>query len=70
MGAFRWVVLAMAILIGIAVFASMAHSFSSPSPSGPCVGGPVMGATGQPVGNGNYKFPCTGGGSTVVHIGN
>ncbi len=29
-----------------------------------------MGATGTPVGHGNFKFPCADGGSTVVHLGN
>jgi hypothetical protein len=38
--------------------------------SGSCVGGPATGASGQPAGNGNYRFPCSGGGSVTVHIGN
>jgi hypothetical protein len=37
---------------------------------GPCIGGPIMGAAGQPVGHGSYRFDCSGGGSAVVHLGN
>lgn len=76
----RWVaLLLMAVLMAIAIsiFAAIAHShlFNNPagsfnSPSGTCVGGPAAGSAGQSVGNGNYKFPCSGGGSVVVHVGN
>jgi hypothetical protein len=41
----------------------------APSTSGPCQGGPVMGSAGVSVGDGNYRFPCADGGSTVVHLG-
>jgi hypothetical protein len=34
------------------------------------VNGPMPGAVGQSIGNGNYRLDCAGGGSTVVHIGN
>ena len=56
------------IVIVIVIFAK-AQSAMTPDPSGPCMGGPVQGATGEPVGHGNYKFPCEGGGSTIVHLG-
>ncbi len=61
----------MAVLIAvvISVFVSVAHNFFPSTPSGPCVGGPVSGS-GQSVGNGDYKFNCSGGGSVVVHVGN
>lgn len=63
--------MAILIAIGIAIFVFIAHSSSfSPGPSGPCVGGPAMGQSGQSLGNGNYRFNCAGGGSTVVHLGN
>jgi hypothetical protein len=63
------VVLVAGAIIAIIVFVSVAHSMSSPNPSGPCVGGPELNSPGQPVGHGDYRFTCTGGGSTVVHIG-
>jgi hypothetical protein len=58
-----------AILIAVIVIAVNAHSGMSVSHKGPCMGGPVLGATGEPVGNGNFRFPCADGGSTVVHLG-
>ena len=57
-------------IIAIIVFVSIAHRMSNPNPSGTCIGGPQLGAPGQSLGNGNYRFTCAGGGSTVVHIGN
>jgi hypothetical protein len=62
-------------IIALIIFATIASHRSSDSPfgqnpSGECAGGPAPGAAGQPVGNGNFRFPCAGGGSTVVHIGN
>ena len=65
--------IAAVVAIGIviaAIIAANVHSAMNVSHKGPCVGGPAPGATGQPVGNGNYRFPCMGGGSTVVHLGN
>jgi len=41
----------------------------TPDSNGPCLGGPAPGATGEPVGHGNFKFPCADGGSTIVHLG-
>jgi hypothetical protein len=61
-------ILAIVIVIA-AIIAANVHSGMNVSHRGPCVGGPAPGATGQPVGNGNYRFPCAGGGSTVVHLG-
>jgi hypothetical protein len=58
----------MAIAIG--VFVNIAHSFVHSGPSNACVGGIVSGSAGQPVGNGDVRFPCTGGGSVTVHLGN
>jgi hypothetical protein len=71
--AFRRVVLLMVvflILIVIAAFVAFGRLHLFTSPSGSCVGGPVTGSTGQSLGNGNYKFTCADGGSTVVHLGN
>lgn len=62
--------LAAGLLIGIIAIASVAGSAPEVNHSGPCVGGPAPGATGQPIGHGNYRFDCMGGGSTVVHLGN
>jgi hypothetical protein len=56
------------IVIFISIFVK-AHNALNPNPNGPCVGGPAMGSTGQPIGNGNYRFACVDGGSTVVHLG-
>jgi hypothetical protein len=59
-------------LIGILVFVIAAvalHAHESGGGPGPCVGGPVMGSTGQSLGNGKFRFPCADGGSTVVHLG-
>jgi hypothetical protein len=64
------ILMALVILIAVIVFASIANSGPGVDPSGPCVGGPAMGEAGQPVGNGNYRFSCVDGGSTVVHLGN
>jgi hypothetical protein len=64
--------LGVGILIGIIVAVSAASSVAhhTPSTSGPCDGGPDMGSTGVSIGHGNYRFPCSFGGSTVVHLGN
>jgi hypothetical protein len=62
--------LATGLLIGIIAVASVANSAPRVNPSGPCIGGPIFGAAGQPLGRGNYRFECSGGGSTVVHLGN
>jgi hypothetical protein len=73
MRAFRRVAFVMAaflILIVIAAFVAFGRLQSSSSPSGSCVGGPVTGSTGQSMGNGNYKFNCADGGSTIIHLGN
>jgi len=73
----RWVVLAlMAVFIAmiIGAFVAVTHANSIFGRSGPgsgsCVGGPVTGSTGQSLGNGDVRFPCSGGGSVVVHLGN
>jgi hypothetical protein len=63
------IILVAGIVVAIIVVATV-HSETHVNPRGPCVGGPQMGASGQPVGHGNYRFPCEDGGSTVVHIGN
>lgn len=56
--------------IAISVFVNIAHSFAHQGPSNSCVGGVVPGSAGQPVGNGDVRFPCTGGGSVTIHLGN
>jgi hypothetical protein len=63
------IILLIGIIIVIVIVATRVHSVMSVSPNGPCVGGPEQGATGQPIGHGNYRFFCSGGGSTVVHLG-
>jgi hypothetical protein len=59
------VMLAAGTLLAIVLFASVLSSFPHRDPSGPCVGGPVLGATGTPLGNGRYRFPCAISGSVV-----
>jgi hypothetical protein len=63
--------LAVAMVIAIAIFASFASTVSSlrPDANGACVGGPEIGAPAQPIGDGKYRVPCAGGGSTVVFFG-
>lgn len=62
-------IVAVVVLVIVVALLIAHHSASPSSPSGPCVGGPIMGSTGQPLGNGNYRFSCADGGSTVVHLG-
>jgi hypothetical protein len=61
------------VLLVIVVVVLIARHSAAPStptfPSGPCVGGPMNGSTGQSLGHGNYRFRCADGGSTVVHLG-
>jgi hypothetical protein len=65
------VLFVVALVIMIALFHhSQAGSGGSGDSGGACIGGPATGAAGTPVGHGNYRFPCAGGGSTIVHIGN
>ena len=59
--------LAAQVLVAVIAIASIAHSVPQVDHSGPCIGGPAPGAEGVPVGNGNYRFDCVGGGSTIVH---
>ncbi|MDA8324359.1 MAG: hypothetical protein M0030_31710 [Actinomycetota bacterium] len=61
--------LAVQFLIVIVGIGGVAGSAPQVSHSGPCVGGPIPGAPGTPVGHGNYRFNCANGGSTVVHLG-
>ena len=68
-GAAGVIIAIVAIVVAIIVVVQ-ARSATHVSPSGPCVGGPAMGAAGEPVGNGDFRFPCEDGGSTVVHLGN
>ncbi len=66
-------VLASAVLFVVAlviIIAMFHHSQSQGGSGGACIGGPATGASGTPVGHGNYRFPCADGGSTIVHIGN
>jgi hypothetical protein len=56
------------VLIGIIAIASISSSATQdkPNPSGPCVGGPEMGSSGVDLGHNRFRFPCDGGGTTVV----
>jgi hypothetical protein len=68
-GGIAGVIIAIVAIVIVVVTLTGIHSDMNVSPSGPCVGGPAQGASGQPVGHGNYRFPCVDGGSTVVHLG-
>jgi hypothetical protein len=59
-------VLAVEVLLAIVVFASVLSSVPGRDTSGPCVGGPKIGATGEPLGHGRYRFQCAISGSDVV----
>lgn len=61
--------LGVGLLIAIIALAAVASSGPKVSHTGPCIGGPAMGGTGTPVGNGNYRFACEDGGTTIVHLG-
>jgi hypothetical protein len=62
--------LALGLVIGLIAIASVMHTVAGvhPSDRGPCQGGPQMNASGTPLGNGRYRFPCEFGGSTVVRF--
>jgi hypothetical protein len=59
--------LAVGLLIGVAIFASVA-SGTHGNTKGPCLGGPEIGATAEPLGGARYRIPCAGGGSEVVYF--
>jgi hypothetical protein len=63
-----WLALGLLIVIIAAASIGSAVSRDTPSTSGPCVGGPEMGADGVPLGHDRFRFPCADGGSTVVHF--
>jgi hypothetical protein len=67
-GIFGLIITIIGIVIALIIIANV-HSAMSVSHKGPCQGGPAQGATGTPIGHGNYRFPCVFGGSTVVHLG-
>ena len=50
-------------LIALVAFISIAVRAPSVNRSGPCIEGPEFGSVGQPVGNGNFRFDCSGGDS-------
>ena len=54
------------IIVVISVASSFSHS--GPGTDGPCIGGPIIGASGEQVGPHRWRFPCAGGGSTVVNL--
>jgi zinc ribbon protein len=64
-----WLGVGIVIVIIVVAAAGSAVSHNQPSTKGPCQGGPNMGASGTPIGNGKYRFPCAFGGSTVVNLG-
>jgi hypothetical protein len=68
-GGIAGLIIAIVAIVITVIMVARVHAGMTVSPSGPCVGGPAQGATGQPLGHGNYRFPCLGGGSTVVHLG-
>ena len=57
--------LAVGVLLAVALVASFSAG-SSTDRTGPCVGGPEIGATGEDLGGGRFRFPCAISGSTVV----
>ena len=69
-GGVAGLIVAIIAMVIVLIMVAKIHGSTGVSPSGVCVGGPVQGAAGQPVGHGNYRFPCADGGTTVVHLGN
>jgi hypothetical protein len=60
--------IAFQILVGIIFFVAVS-SGSSVDRSGPCVGGPELGATGRDTGDGeHFVLPCVGGGTVTVRV--
>lgn len=55
-------------VIGLILVSAVMSAGSHVDSSGPCQGGPVLGAPGESLGNHRYRFPCVGGGSTVVRL--
>jgi len=62
-------IVAIIAIVIVIMIATSIHNSMNVSPKGPCIGGPAQGATGTPIGHGNFRFPCVDGGSTVVHLG-
>ena len=59
--------LAVAVVLVIVLIASFRSSVQTDT-SGPCVGGPKIGAVGVSLGDGRYRFPCAISGSTVQYF--
>jgi hypothetical protein len=57
--------LAVGVVVAMALFASFASGPATDT-TGPCVGGPKMGASGEDLGGGRFRFPCSISGTTVV----
>ena len=59
--------LAVVVVFVIVLIASFGSSVQTDT-SGPCVGGPEIGAVGVSLGDGRYRFPCAISGSTVQYF--
>ena len=62
------VVTGVEVIIGIVLVTAILASGPKVDHSGPCVGGPQIGAAGTPLGGGRFRFPCVSGGSAVVRF--
>lgn len=57
--------IALQFVIGLIVFAAVSSSGPSVARSGPCVGGPEIGAEGTSTDGVNFVFPCVDGGTVT-----
>lgn len=68
-GGIAGVIVAIIAIVIVVLAMTRVRSGANVTPSGPCVGGPAQGATGQSIGHGNYRFTCVDRGSAVVYLG-
>ena len=59
--------LAVGLLVGVLLFASLAPGFHRDT-SGPCIGGPALGVPAEPLGDGRYRQPCAISGSQIIRF--
>ena len=61
--------IAVQAVAAIIFFVAVASSGPSVDRSGPCMGGPEIGATGRDTGDGeHFVLPCAGGGTVTVRV--
>jgi hypothetical protein len=61
-------VIGLVLLISAISAVNHVRNQMKPDPSGPCRGGPILGAAGRQVGPNKYAIPCEFGGTAIVHL--